>query len=121
MEERYRSVLYTLAISNNMISAQRAAGICTAVSVAHIQVSEAMAYSLHCAFSIVALSFLIYLFSILKANMMSAKNSSKVGFWISFVLYLFLGFFLWSLPRLGSLGLSLVSAYQITSPLNSST
>lgn len=62
MEERYRSVLYTLAISNNMISAQRAAGICTAVSVAHIQVSEAMAYSLHCAFSAVVLFHFLFIY-----------------------------------------------------------
>lgn len=64
MEERYRSVLYTLAISNNMISAQRAAGICTAVSMADVQVSEAMAYLLHCAFFVVVLS-LSFFFSFL--------------------------------------------------------
>jgi len=55
MEERYRSVLYTLAISNSMISAQRAAGICTAVSMADFQGSEAMAYSLSSAFSAIVL------------------------------------------------------------------
>lgn len=55
MEERYRSVLYTLAISNGMISAQRAAGICTAVSMAGFQGSEATAYSLRSAFSVVVL------------------------------------------------------------------
>lgn len=62
MEERYRSVLYTLAISNSMISARRAAGICTAVSMADFQGSEATAYSLHSTFSAVVLfPFFIFL------------------------------------------------------------
>lgn len=63
MEERYRSVLYTLAISNSMISAQRAAGICTAVSMADFQGSEAMAYSLHSTFSAVVLFHFLFFFN----------------------------------------------------------
>lgn len=67
-------MLYTLAISNSMISAQRAAGICTAVSMADFQGSEAMSYSLRSTFSVVVQ----FLFFNRKSDMMNVKNSGKV-------------------------------------------
>lgn len=79
-------MLYTLAISNRMISAQRAAGICTAVSMADFQGSEAMSYSLRSTFSVVVQ----FLFFNRKLNMMNLKNSGKVRMW---QVRTFLGFF----------------------------